>query len=146
MPLTQCNGNLSSFTCPTIADPIPLDSVPLPPPPGVPVSSSWLSLSSMMPQYAGRTNYEGTCGSHSSTQYYEYLVNQLGADLGGTRTVAVDGQSIAVPTPLLAYSVTAGLADLWNWGGTKAGDPNEDPTAAWPTPRTAPGMRTLPST
>ncbi len=134
VPLTPCTGYRESFSCPTVADPLRVDTLPGPNPPNM---GNQVSLSSMMPQYAGRTNYEGTCGSHAATQYYELLVNKLGADMtlqsfAPSRAVMVDGQAIAVPNPLIAYSVTGGVADLYNWGGTMAGDPDLGP-APWPT-------------
>ncbi|HEY2515686.1 MAG TPA: hypothetical protein VGI39_32680 [Polyangiaceae bacterium] len=130
VPLTKCNGMSSSFPCPTAADPLRIDALPGPNPssPGLQAS-----LAGMMPQYAGRSNYMGTCGSHAGTQYYELLVNRLGQDIGTPRALTVDGQSIVVPNPLIAYSVGGGLTDLYNWGGIKAGDPDVDPAAAWPT-------------
>jgi hypothetical protein len=140
VPLTQCSGFTSSFPCPTKADPIPVEKLP---PPGR--SYVQLSLAPMMPEYAGRSNEYGTCESHAATQYFEYLMNKLGADMAAPRTVTVDGQAIVVPNPLLAYSVTGGLADLLNWGGTRSGEP--DPaTGVAPSPSTTltPGMLMLP--
>ena len=130
VPLTKCNGMSSSFPCPTAADPLRIDALPGPNPSSPQLQAS---LAGMMPQYAGRTNYMGTCGSHAGTQYYELLVNKLGQDIGTPRALTVDGQSIVVPNPLIAYSVGGGLADLYNWGGIKAGDPDVDPAATWPT-------------
>jgi hypothetical protein len=129
VPLTQCSGSSAAFPCPTSGDPLRVDTLPMASPGSVP---NQLSLSSMMPQYAGRSNYFGTCGSHAATQYYELLVNKLGADLATARTITVDGQAVVVPNPLIAYSVAGGTTNLYTSGGTQAGDPDVPPSTASP--------------
>jgi hypothetical protein len=116
VPITACAGYSTSSGCPTVTDPLPFERFPLPSPG---TGQLQVSLSSMMPQYAGRKNLMDDCASHAGDQYYEYLVNKLGADVASPRTIALDGQAIVVPNPLIAYSVNGGITELENWGGTQ---------------------------
>jgi len=126
-PLTHCGGISTPSHCSTRGNPAPIFSMP-----AAPGTDAELSLTSLMPYYAGRANRNGTCGSHTLVQQYEALVNKLADDVNPKRTYYVNGEPVVVPEPRIAYSVTGNLQGLYTWGGVKAGDPDLEPTA-WPT-------------
>lgn len=114
-------GNVR-FACPTAADPIDLDAI------GASTPRSAIVNGRLPPYYAGRDNFQGTCGSHAWTQYVEMLLSRYGNDLGVRRIAYVKGDPIVIPEPQVALSVTAGLVQLYTWDGTQGGDPPDQ----WP--------------
>lgn len=124
-PLTTCDGFTGASGCPTIADPVRPESLPAAP--GMP---TMLSLhSTLTPQLTSRTNWYGTCGTHSQVQHYEAVLNKLHDDLAPGRVIHVDGAPIAIPEPRIALSPAAFLANIRTWAGTELDADVDDGTA-----------------
>ena len=125
----------SPFPCPTLADPIRVESL-LPPGPSAGLATALNGT--IPPYYAGRTNVFGTCGDHALVQYKEALLDRYTDDLAVRRLVYVNGDAIVVPRPRVALSVTAALVQGYTWSNTHTGDPIPAVVKGLPGPRPTP--------
>jgi hypothetical protein len=142
-PPSKCLGmSNQAFACPTKSDPIKVELLG---PSTSPNDVAAALNGTIPPYYAGRDNRFGTCDSHAHTQYYESLLDRFSDDLAIKRVIYVNDDPVLVPEPRVAYSITAGLAQLYTWENTHAGDPVKAGTAPKCRPNTNCNPSKLPS-
>jgi len=117
--LSTCKGwSNADFKCPTLTDPIPIETFP-----SKPDGTSTLMLWDVLTPYLkSQKNVFGTCGTHASVQFIETLYNRYGIDLGTERVITVDNEQILVPWPRISFSISGLLTQLYTEMGTRDGD------------------------